>query len=296
MGILAALCSAVFSSSKDIISKKMAARIDGLASTFASFAFALPFYVVVLAVLSIAGYDIFDFSMAFWWLVLARALTDSFAEGMKMYAFAHGDISLVTLVFSLSPAFLLLLSPLLTGDELSVAGTIAVLVIVLGSMALVWRPSQGGEHQKVGILLGLGASVFFALNSIFDRLAVRPMTDAPPDPAVAVVAGFTMTFLSAILLAPFVVWHRQRVGGLVTYHRGLLVRGLLEVAFMVCKLVAMQHLFAPTVVGLQRSSMVLSVIAGRVMFREADFGRRFLASLLILGGVVWIAWEQTQKH
>ena len=91
MGIVAALLSAVFSTSKDIISKKMAVRIDGAASTFASFAFALPFYLIVLAVLGLAGYDIFHFSMTFWWLVLARALTDSFAEGMKMYAFAHGD-------------------------------------------------------------------------------------------------------------------------------------------------------------------------------------------------------------
>jgi hypothetical protein len=38
--------------------------------------------------------------------------------------------------------------------------------------------------------------------------------------------------------------------------------------------------------------MILSVIAGRVLFREADFVRRLLAALLILGGVLWIAWEQ----
>ena len=153
MGIFAALVSAVFSSSKDIISKKLAVRIDGAASTFASFAFALPFYLIVLAVLGLAGFDIFHLTMAFWWLVVARALTDSFAEGMKMYAFAHGDISLVTLVFSLSPLFLLVLSPLITGDELSVTGTVAVLVVVVGSLALVWRPSQGGERQKVAIAL-----------------------------------------------------------------------------------------------------------------------------------------------
>ena len=123
-------------------------------------------------------------------------------------------------------------------------------------------------------------------------MAVRPKGDEVPDPAVAVVAGFTMTLLSALLLSPFVLGHRQRRGALFTYRRGLLLRGLLEVAFMVCKLLAMQHLAAPYVVGLQRSSMLLSVIAGRVLFREADFVRRLLAALLILGGVLWIAWEQ----
>src|SRR4029077_16907185 len=87
MGILAALLSAVFSTSKDIVSKKLTVKIDGTASAFASFAFALPFYLVVLTVLGLMGYNIFAFSIAFWWLVLARALTDVFAEGMKMYAF-----------------------------------------------------------------------------------------------------------------------------------------------------------------------------------------------------------------
>jgi drug/metabolite transporter (DMT)-like permease len=292
MGILAALVSAVFSTSKDIISKKLAVRIDGATSTFASFAFALPFYLIVLAGLGLAGYDIVHFTAAFWWLVVGRALTVSFAEGMKMYAFAHGDISLVTLVFSMSPLFLLVLSPLITGDELSVTGTVAVLVVVGGSLALVWRPSQGSERQKLAIVLALGASMFFAMNSVFDRMAVRPTGDEAPDPAVAVVAAFTMTLLSAFLLSPFVLLHRQRWGGLFTYRRGLLVRGFLEVAFMVGKLLAMQHLAAPYVVGLQRSSLILSVIAGRVLFRETDFLRRLLAALLILGGVLWIAWEQ----
>jgi drug/metabolite transporter (DMT)-like permease len=225
---------------------------------------------------------------------VARALTDSCAEGMKMYAFAHGDISLVTLFFSMSLLFVLVLSPLLTDDDLSVTGTVAVLVVMVGSTALVWRPAQGGERQKVAILLALGASLFFALNSIFDRLAVRPQPGEAANPAVAVVAAFTMTLLSALLLSPFVLGHRKRLKGLVTNRGGLLARGMLEVAFMVSKLLAMQHLAAPYVGGLQRSSLILSVIAGRVLFRETDFVRRLLAALLILGGVLWIVWEQAR--
>src|SRR5438874_2149333 len=103
MGIFAVFLSTVFMTSKDILSKKLAVRIDGTASTFASFAFAIPFYLIVLAGLWLLGHDIFTFSATFWLLVLFRALTDVFAEGMKMYSFAHGDISLVTIVFSFSP-------------------------------------------------------------------------------------------------------------------------------------------------------------------------------------------------
>src|SRR6516164_4185498 len=118
MGIFAALLSAVFSTSKDIVSKKLTVKIDGTASAFASFAFALPFYLIVLLMLWLLGYNIFTFTQAFWLLVLARALTDVFAEWLKMYAFGHGDISLVNILFSLSPLCLLAMSPLLD-DKLS---------------------------------------------------------------------------------------------------------------------------------------------------------------------------------
>jgi drug/metabolite transporter (DMT)-like permease len=298
MGIFAALLSAIFSTSKDVLSKKLAVRIDGTASTFASFAFAIPFYLIVLAGLWLLGHDIFTFSLTFWWLVLARALTDTFAEGMKMYAFSHGDISLVSILFSASPLLVLALSPLLTSDEPSLSGALAVVLVVAGSMAVVYNPgayaadSHDWASQKKAMLLAVGASFFFALNSILDRLAVTQNTS---DPATAVVAGFTMTAVSATMLLPAVLLRPERLVGLYAWRRGLAARGFLEVAFMVCKLVAMQWLEAAYVVGLQRSSLVLSIIAGRVFFKEGDFKRRMIAGGLIMAGVAWIVWERVKE-
>jgi drug/metabolite transporter (DMT)-like permease len=295
MGVVAALLSAVFSTSKDVVSKRLTVHIDGTASTFASFAFALPFYLIVLAALGLLGYNIFAFSVAFWWLVLARALTDVFAEGMKMYAFAHGDISLVSILFSLSPLYVLAISPLLDRDQVSPAGVVAVVLVVAGSVALVYRPSHPDwTRQRRAILLGVSASFFFALNSVLDRLAM--VQENPNDPGVAAMGGFTMTLASACLLVPFVALHRERLAGINASRRGLLVRGLLETAFMVCKLISMQWLAAAYVMGLQRSSLVLSILAGRLFFKEADFGRRLLAGLLILAGVAWIVWESVARQ
>jgi drug/metabolite transporter (DMT)-like permease len=290
MGIIAVLLSCVFVTSKDVLSKKLAVRIDGTASTFASFAFALPFYLLVLAVMWALDYDIFHFTATFWSLVVLRAVTDVFAEWMKMYAFAHGDISLVSIVFSFSPLIVLLLSPM-TGDTLSAGGIAAVVVVVVGSVAVVYRPShpEWGKQRKA-MLLAAGATVFFGMNSIYDRIAMEQRSD----PATAVVGGFTMTAVSAAMLLPFVLFRPDRLTDMSLYRRGLLARGILEVAFMVCKLVGMQFLAAAYVVGLQRLSLLLSIIAGRVVFKEGDFRRRLLAGILILGGALWILWEQTK--
>jgi drug/metabolite transporter (DMT)-like permease len=289
MGLLAALLSTIFSSSKDLMSKRLAFRLDGTVSTFASFAFALPFYLLLLAALWLHGAEPFTCSLAFLTLVLLRSLTDTFAEWLKMHAFAHGDLSLVVLVLSLSPLLLLIASPLLTGDPLTLAEVASVVLVVAGSTLMVYRPSgYKGSSQKRGILLAAGAGLFFTLNSCFDRLAVERGTP--------VFSGFAMTLLSALFLCPLVLGRADRLGALRTHHLGFLTRGLLETAFMVCKLFALQTMHAPAMAGIQRLSLLLSIIGGRVFFKEQDFKRRLAAGCLIVAGVAVIAWWQLRTH
>src|SRR5262245_15172062 len=166
MGLFASLLSAVLAASKDLVSKRLASRLDGTASTFASFAYALPYYALVLAALFLLGQETFTCSVSFLVLVLLRSVTDALAEGLKMHALAHGDISVVACFLSLSPLFLLLTSPLLTGDPLSGPGAAAVVLVVGGSLLLVYRPTAAGwAGQRKGVLLASGAALFFSLNS-----------------------------------------------------------------------------------------------------------------------------------
>jgi drug/metabolite transporter (DMT)-like permease len=285
MGLFISLLSAVFSSSKDLLSKKLAYRLDGTASTFASFSYALPYYAILLVILYLLGEEAFTLTPAFLLLVLLRSVTDTFAEWMKMYAFNHGDLSVVSIFFSISPLFLLITSPLITGDIPSPLGVAAVVLVVAGSLAMVYRPSAAHwAGQRKGILLAAGASLFFSLNSCFDRLAVQKGTP--------VFAGFSMTLLSALFLLPLMVGRKDRLEALRDHRAGLWLRGLLEIAFMVCKLYALQFLQAPYVVGIQRLSLLLSIIGGRVFFQEPDFPRRLAAGILILAGVALIAWRE----
>jgi drug/metabolite transporter (DMT)-like permease len=285
MGIFYALLSAVFSSAKDLVSKKLAYQIDGMTSTFASFAFALPFYVVVLIYLFNRGEERFSYSMAFLWLVFMRSVTDVLAEGMKMYAFSHADISVVACFFSLSPLLLLITSPLITGDPLSVPGVLATLLVVGGSFLLVYRASdRSWAEQKKGIFLALGASFFFSLNTCFDRLAVKEETGTP------VFAGFGMTLFSALLIMPLVIFRRDRVEALGKYQNGLWIRGFMEVTFMSAKLTALTSLDGPQVVSIQRVALLLSILGGRIFFQEKDFARRLAAGLIILAGALIVIW------
>lgn len=285
MEIFFSFLSALFATSKDLLSKRFSFRMDGITSTFTSFAYALPFYLIALAVSYGLGAETFTLTPVFLGLVVLRSVTDTFAEGLKMHAFSHGDISLVATFFSLSPVFMLLLAPWITGDVPTLEGAFAVLLVVTGSIVLVYRPAAAhGKRQQRGVVLATAASLFFGLNSCFDRLAVQKGTP--------VFAGFTMTLLSALFLAPLLVGRRDRWEVMRDHQAGLLLRGALEVAFMVCKLYAARELAPAYLAGLQRISLVLSIIGGRVLFREPEFLRRLAAGLIILAGVVLIALQQ----
>ncbi len=292
----AGLFSAACAAGKDLLSKRLSFRIDGATSTFASFAFALPFYLAALTILYALGLSKFG-STIFIIFVLARAVTDTLAEGLKMYAFAHGDISIVATIFSINPLFLLILSPWITGDHLSWLGLGAMLLVTLGSLVLVYRPSSANwASQKKAIILAATASVFFAINTCFDRLAMKDTK--PPDPTdfwSPMLAGFTMTLVSALLVAPFVLMHKQRRESLAADRRGLWTRGFLEVIFMAAKLYAIRVLPGPYVVGIMRLSVIFSIIGGWLFFKEEDFRRRLAAGMLIVVGVVLIAWLQARE-
>src|SRR5262249_42489841 len=134
--------------SKDLISKRLAFKMDGTASAFASFSYALPFYIVLLLVLYLLGKESFVLSASFLILVLLRSITDTFAEWMNMYAFSHSDISVVAPFFSLSPIFLLISSPLITQDKLTFTDALAVLLTVAGGLLIVYRPGHSSWRTQ----------------------------------------------------------------------------------------------------------------------------------------------------
>lgn len=285
MGIIAALIGALCSAAKEILSKQLSGKVDGTVSTFASFLYALPYYFVVLLLCWACGWEDFHLAPGFFVWIVLRSLTDSFAEWFRMHAYAYGDLSVVVSLFSLYPIILLITSPLITGDALTVGGAVSVIITIIGTSIILYQPRNSKDpiHPKA-ILLSLAAAVFFSLNSCFDRLAVQ--TASP------LVSGFTMTLLAGLFILPIMLRKAGRFSELKN-HRGLfLQRGFFEIAFMTIKLYALTMLQAPYVVGIQRISVLLSVISGRVLFKEEHFVRRMIGAVLVVVGVISIVVQQ----
>lgn len=279
MGFLLAIVSAVSATAKDIVSKSLASRVNPDVSTFASFVFALPYYLILIVGLTALGFEPLAYTGAFLTLVLARSITDVFAEGFKMKAFQSGDISLVSSFLSLSPLILALMSPFITGDKVTTHDIAALAFIVVGSIVLIRRDKDTGKvFQLRALVYAFLASVAFALNSCLDRLAVVQ--------SGAIVSGFAMTLMAAVFCIPVAFRHRNALAELSMHKGGFLQRGAWETLFMVSKLLAMTILEAHVVLGITRVSLVLSVLAGRFWFGERETGRRMVAAACMYAGLV----------
>lgn len=283
-GVLLALICASFSSAKDLMSKKVSFNVDGTVSSFASFAFALPFYALALVIAATLGWESLQITAGFGGYVIARSLTDVCAEWCKMNAFSRGDLSLVVLYLSLTPLLLLVTSPLVTGDPLTVGAVLSSLLVVSGSIVIAYRPNaREAASSRKAICFALLAALFFSLNACFDRLAVK---NGSP-----LLAGLSMTSLAALLLFPLMFSRRGSFSQLLRYRRPFFLRGFFEIGFMVAKLSALQFMSAPLVDSVMRLSVVFSIVAGRFYFAEQDFARRLFAGFLVTMGSVVVALQ-----
>ena len=128
-------------------------------------------------------------------------------------AYNHTSVAAATICYYMAPVFILLLSPLVFGERLSLRKGLCAAAAVLG-MALVSGVFSGGLHGARGIALGLGAAALYAaivmVNRTLRGLSAEDRTLMQFAAAVAVmlpyvllteeVAALTFTPRSLLLL------------------------------------------------------------------------------------------------
>ena len=87
-------------------------------------------------------------------------------------AYNHTTVAVATLCYYMQPTIVMLLSPLIFGEKLTVKKTacaaVAIAGMILVSGVIGGRGSQGGSVR--GVLLGLGAAVFYSAVVIMNKI------------------------------------------------------------------------------------------------------------------------------
>ena len=213
-------------------------------------------------------------------------LLSGFALGMNWIllfeSYSHTSVATATLCYYLAPILVILASPLVLGEKLTVRKGICAAVALIGMVLVsgVTDGSSGGLRDWKGILFGLGAAVLYASVVLLNR-KIGPMD--------AFDKTFSQLTIAAVLLLPY-VFLTEDMSALQISPAGVI---LLAVAGIVHTGIAyslyfksISHLPAQTSALLSYIDPILAVLLSVLVLRESMSIAAGMGAAMILGAAI----------
>ncbi len=281
VGILLTLITAILIAAADALSKKAAAKQSAYLISFSRWVFAMPVLTLVTmqakAPVSISGEVII--------YILILIPLEILAMILYVKAIARYDLSLTVPLLSLTPLFLLVTGYLFLGETITLPGVAGVLVLLCGIYLMNLSTLRDGllaPFKSVltnhGSLLVIIVALIYTVTSTLGKKVVL-LTDS------AFFSFWYILILSIGIIpviygkgeSPFHVLRNFKINFLIGTLVGLSAFSLFTA-----------YNYAPVayVIAVKRTSIIFSVLLGRLMFHEPAFGKRALGAGLAFAGVV----------
>jgi drug/metabolite transporter (DMT)-like permease len=281
IGIFLTLATAILIAAADALSKKAAAKQSVYIISFSRWIFAMP----VLTLVTFQAEFPLAISMETIIYILILIPLEILAMILYVKAIAKYDLSLTVPLLSLTPLFLLVTGYLFLGETITPFGIAGVLVLLFGIYLMnVSTFSEGllAPFKTVltnqGSLLVIIVAIIYTVTSTLGKKVVLVTSPA--------FFSFWYILILSIGIMP------------VIYFKGespLHVFKNFKINFLIGTLVGLSaytlftaYSYAPIayVIAVKRTSIVFSVLLGRLVFHEPAFGKRTLGAGLAFVGVV----------
>lgn len=302
LGILAALGTAAAKSATDISTKAASSRMSVPALMAVAWSIAAAILVLVLIVryplLVVEPGKMFPelIKPGFWWILAIDGLLNAIAAYFYTRAFQLSDASLVAPIMLLTPVFMLVTSPVLLGEHVTLAGAAGIVFAVAGGWLLGRNGSSSSAQGDMAADNGLLAPfrVLAGDRGVQSMLVTVMMWSVSANlDKMGVLASTPLTWgasLTAVVAAcSLILWiATRRAGerGRPTWSAAAVGCGLAAQAFM--QNIALTLLLAPYVIALKRTSTVMTVLASGILFREATANRLAGTLIMLIGTVLMI--------
>ena len=210
---------------------------------------------------------------------------------MLFEAYRYTTVAIATLCYYMAPILVILVSPLLLREKLTVRKLLCVLCALLGMVFVSGVPAggipQNGELR--GILLGLIAAVIYAcvviLNKKFTDLSAFDRTTVQLLSAGLVLIPYVLATedLSALTMTPLAVTMLLIMGILHTGISYVLYFGSLSV------------LKAQTAALFSYIDPIVAVLLSALLLREPMGLSQTLGAILVLGATLLSEWPEPKK-
>ncbi|MCG3120244.1 MAG: hypothetical protein ALAOOOJD_02871 [bacterium] len=282
--IVFALLTAFCESFKDVFSKKGLARLDEYVIAWALRFFALPFLLPLLFFIKMP-----PLGPGFWLALVVGAGLNAVCTILYMKAIKQSALSLTVPLVALTPMFLLLTSPLMIGEFPDWSGVFGIVLIVMGSYVLNLNASAPGYFapfrallKEPGPKLMLLTAFLWSLTANFDKIGIQ--NSSPLFWSLAAPAGM------ALVLMPVMLYKSPRALQQIPVILNKLVPiGFFAALTVIFQMLAVSLTLVSHVIAIKRTSTILSVCWGHLLFNEGGIKERLLGASIMVLGVVLIS-------
>lgn len=275
---------ALFDSLKNVLAKHTLKNIDeyivAWSNSFFSGLFLIP--ILFLGIPEIKP-------MFFVGLIVSGSLNIA-ALVFFMKSIKAGDLSNTVPLTTLSPLLLLITSPIIVGEFPSFQGILGMLLIVAGSYLLNFKSTQedflipfksivkekGPKYMLIVVLI-------WAITANFDKIGV--VNSSP------LFYSFAVQLYIGTVMLPIIYSKHKKNPAEINKNIGALIGvGFLATLTIICHMIAISLTIVPYVISIKRTNSILSVIFGRIFFKEGYLKERLLAAILMFAGVLLITF------
>jgi uncharacterized membrane protein len=223
----------------------------------------------------------------FWLALLGSTMLNTLAISLYARALHASDLSTTVPMLAFSPLFLLVTAPLILGEFPTFWGLVGVLLVVLGSYVLNIRAYQQGLLapyrallRERGPQLMLVVAFIWSIAATIDKIGI--LQSAPIFWVTAVNGAMALALTPLMLRTPACVSHIRRAGPF------LLLMGIFSALALVAQMHAISLTLVPYVIAIKRSSILMSVVFGTLLFHEVGLQERLAGVVIMLAGVLCI--------
>ncbi len=279
---LFAFLTALFESLKDVTLKHNLRQIPVQVGAWAWMFFSLP---LLWPALLLSGPTLPE--GPFWVALAVNGVLNATAISLYTAALQRSDISLTVPMLAFSPLFLLLTAPLIVGELPTFWGIVGVVLVVAGAYLLNVRASHQGYLapyrallREPGARLMLAVAFIWSIAATVDKIGVQHSSP--------LMWAASMNGVIALALTPLMLRVPGSLGNVRARWPLLLLVGSLAGLSVLCQMMAISLTLVAYVIAIKRTSILLGVVLGALLFREQGLRERLAGVLVMLLGVLCI--------
>lgn len=283
--LFAILC-AISEALKDITSKRSLASLSPMAITWV-------YFICTTSLIAplVFWEGIPTLGPNYWWYLITHGTLFGTTVLLYMKAISLSSLSVSVPMVMFTPLFMLITAPVILGEWPNRLGLFGTVLIVVGSYLLNIRDLRSGLFAPVRALLQergarimLLVAVIWSVTSTIDKLGIQ-------NSSPIFWAASLHLFITAVISA-YMMLRRDSAAqnkAIFSHWRRFIPVGVFNSVQLVCYVFAMQSGPAVYVLSIKRTSVLMVLVLGAVLFGETRLRERFAAALVMLSGVICIS-------